>query len=127
MLKPVLLSLSAVAGLALVAPAHAQQNDRQLIIYGNDRCPEGTVCVRAPEADRYRIPQTLRTAPLPPAEQPWAARASSVSRAGAAAGTGSCTNTGAGGWTGCWNQMMKDARDDRRQQNAASGASAEPK
>ena len=127
MAKPLFLSLSALAGLAMVAPAHAQQNDRQLIIYGNDRCPEGSICVRAPETDRYRIPQTLRQGTLAPTEQPWGARAASVSRAGASSGTGSCSTAGAGGWTGCWNKMIKDARDDRRQQNAAAGASAEPK
>ena len=126
MLKSLFLPLVASAVVAIV-PAHAQQNDRQLVIYGNDRCPEGTICVRAPEADRYRIPQTLRSAPLAPAEQPWGARASSVSRADAASGTGSCSTAGAGGWTGCWNKMIKDARDDRREQNAAAGASAEPK
>ena len=124
MLKPLFLSLVALAGFA---PAHAQQNDRQLVIYGNDRCPEGSICVRAPEADRYRIPQTLRQGTLAPTEQPWGARAASVSRADASSGTGSCSATGAGGWTGCRHKMIKDARDDRRQQNAAAGASAEPK
>lgn len=128
MLKPALLSLAALGAAAAAGPAPAQQNDRQLIIYGNDRCPAGTICVRAPESERYRIPQTMRQEePLAPADQPWAARASSVSRAGAASGTGSCSNSGAGGFTGCWNQMMKEARDERRGRNAAAADSAVPR
>ena len=68
-----------------------------------------------------------RTEPLSPQNQPWGARAASVARAGSASGTGSCSNSGAGGWTGCWNEMMKDARNERRQQNAAAASSAEPR
>ena len=126
------LLLPAIAGLVTafgaMAPAQAQiGNDRSLIIYGNDPCPANTICVRAPESDRYRIPKPLRQGTLAPTEQPWANRQSSVSRAGAATGAGSCSATGGGGWTGCWNKMMKEARDDKKAQAATDAESAEPK
>ena len=111
---------------AAAAPTLAQQNDRKLIIYGNDRCPEGTICVRAPESERFRIPQSLRDNPLPPDDQPWRDRASMASRAGSASGIGSCSPVGAGGFTGCQQQMMKQARDENRADSAARGASAVP-
>ena len=46
---------------------------------------------------------------------------------GAATGTGSCSNVGGGGWTGCWNKMMKEARDEKKADAAAAGQSAVPK
>lgn len=124
---PLALALSVGIGGTAPASAQAGSGGGTLIIYGNDRCPVNTICVRAPESDRYRIPQTLRSGTLAPAEQPWSARASSVSRAGAASGIGSCSTTGPGGSVGCWNKMMKDARDERKQSNAAAAASPEPR
>jgi hypothetical protein len=109
------------------APAMAQQNDRALIVYGNDKCPEGMVCVRAPESERYRIPKSLRSGPLAPQDEPWARRAESVSGAGAATGTGSCSNVGGGGWTGCLQKQMRNYRADRKQQAATEGESPLPK
>jgi hypothetical protein len=115
-----------VGGLAFAAPAHAQAKDQTLIIYGNDRCPANTICVRRSEGERYRIPRDLRDGTLDAANQPWAARASSVSRAGAATGIGSCSNVGPGGSTGCTQQMLKQAREERRQKAAEKAASSEP-
>src|SRR4051812_13207690 len=99
MIKQMLLPGAAILAGLIAGPAFAQQNDRALVVYGTDRCPEGYVCVRAPESERYRIPQSLRSGPLAPQDQPWSQRAASVDSVGAA-GPGSCTNTGAGGWTG---------------------------
>src|ERR1700712_5023497 len=98
MIKQMLLAGAAIlVGLA-AAPASAQQNDKALVVYGSDPCPEGTICVRAPESERYRIPQSLRSGPLAPQDQPWSQRAASMNDV-SQSGTGSCTNTGAGGWT----------------------------
>ena len=126
MIKHFLLAAAALLASALAGPAFAQQNDRALVVYGNDKCPEGTVCIRAPESERYRIPQSLRAGPLAPKDQPWAQRAESMADLGAA-GTGSCSNTGAGGWTGCWKQQMKAARAEKKQQAAVEGESPLPK
>ena len=51
-------------------PADVRVN--QLIIYGDDACPESTdpneitVCARFPDADRYRVPPSLRDNPNEP-------------------------------------------------------------
>ncbi len=127
MIKHVLLpaAVALAAGLA-AAPAFAQQNDKALVVYGNDPCPESTICVRAPESERYRIPQSLRSGPLAPQDQPWSQRSQSIANVGAG-GTGSCTSTGAGGWTGCWKQQMQAARADKKQDAAAEAESPLPK
>ena len=126
MIKHLLLPAAALLGGCLAVPALAQQNDRALVIYGNDKCPQGTICIRAKESDRYRIPQSLRSGPLAPQDQPWAERAASIANVGAS-GTGSCSNSGAGGWTGCWKQQMKAARAEKKQQAQAEAESPLPK
>jgi len=126
-MKTVLPILLALGGLAAVAPAMAQQNDRELVIYGNDKCPVGTVCVRAPEADRFRIPQTLRSGTLAPSAQPWGARAASVADAGAASGGGSCSAAGNGGFTGCLKKEIDAWHQEKQAQAAADANSAVPR
>ena len=64
--------------------------------------------------------------PLAPQDQPWAQRAASIATVGNG-GTGSCTNVGAGGWTGCWNQQMKAARAEKKQDAQAEAESPLPK
>jgi len=126
MIKHILLPAAAIlAGLG-AAPAFAQQNDRALIIYGNDKCPAGTVCVTAPESERYRIPQSLRSGPLAPQDQPWAQRSQSLNDV-SRTGTGSCSTSGAGGWTGCWKHDMQAARAEKKQQAAVEAESPLPK
>ncbi|MBW8744585.1 MAG: hypothetical protein JF628_09605 [Sphingomonas sp.] len=126
MIKHLLLPAAALLAGCLAGPALAQQNDKALVVYGNDKCPEGTICIHAPESDRYRIPQSLRSGPLAPQDQPWAQRAASISDVGAS-GTGSCSTSGAGGWTGCWKQQMKAARAEKKQDANAEAESPLPK
>ena len=122
--------VAALAALIIPAlPATAQQQDRVLTIYGDDKCPTNTsgeqivVCSRKPEAERFRIPKELRS-PLviTPQNESWAARANSTLNAGAATGTGSCSAVGSGGWTGCWAQQMRATKAERRQEAQAEGA-----
>lgn len=128
-----LLSLALSAAFAatpmLATPALAQQADRVLVLFGNDKCPTNAsgeqivVCSRLPESERYRIPKELRTPILiTPENQSWAAKANDTLNAGAATGTGSCSAVGAGGWTGCWAQQMRDAKRQRQAQAAEDGA-----
>ena len=125
MLKLVLPAMAGVAAvLAFAAPSVAQTGT--LVIFGNDKCPANAICVRAPESERYRIPQGLRSSPLAPSEQPWSARAESVANAGAA-GQGSCSATGSAGQAGCWGQMMRDARAANQQDAAAAADSPLPR
>ena len=113
---PALALILAPLGFA-AAPAQAQlANERVLTIFGDDKCPADTICVRAPESERYRIPKALRNSGvIAPENQSWAARANETLDAHAATGTGSCTAVGPGGWTGCYQQQMRAARAERRQ------------
>jgi hypothetical protein len=115
------------AGLALVAaPALAQEEGtgaddarvNQLIVYGDDDCPQGgvdeiIVCARFPEEERFRIPRSLRDRPDSPASRSWYDRAIDLSYVGRS-GIGSCSPTGAGGFVGCQSQLIAQARAERR-------------
>lgn len=95
----------------------------QLIIYGNDACPASTddqinVCYKRPESDRLRIPENLRTEG-DPASRSWGDRAVELSYVGRT-GTGSCTPVGAGGATGCLNQLINAAIAERQTRDSVN-------
>lgn len=101
------------------AVARAQERVRHVIVYGREACPRGrgdeiVICARRPADERYRIPREVRNrTPLPgPGSTSWAARARSIERVGAT-GIQSCSPVGPGGFTGCWEQMMRGAREER--------------
>lgn len=108
------------AGLALVsAPAAAQDNVRiaEIIVYGNDPCPRSTdsevvVCARKPEAERYRIPERLRSTGSRQSRESWAARAKSFEYVGRS-GIMSCSAVGPAGYTGCLQNMLDRAQAER--------------
>lgn len=103
-----------VAPLA-VAPAAAQdagERINQLIIYGDDPCPQSvggeiTVCARKAEGERYRIPEPLRTAPSAKNEA-WNNKVLAYETIGRQ-GTLSCSPVGPGGSTGCLSQLINKA------------------
>ena len=112
-----------LAAFAAPAPASAQtQADSSdkvdlVIVYGKDACPpsrddEIIVCARKPESERYRIPEGLREHPSPD-NQAWTNRVTSYERVGAA-GTQSCSATGAGGWTGCFHNFISQAYAEKK-------------
>ncbi|HEY0412711.1 MAG TPA: hypothetical protein VGD66_06200 [Allosphingosinicella sp.] len=125
---PEWLFLGAAAAAALpAAPAAAQTRERvtRVVIYGNDPCPvsesEIVVCARRPDKERYRIPEELRGGdPDDPRNQSWAARAESLEYAGRT-GIQSCSTVGPGGFTGCWTEIMRAARGDRRKGDGEPG------
>jgi hypothetical protein len=91
---------------------------KQVFVYGEDPCPPGqgdeiVVCARLPDNDRYRIPKELRSDPNAPANQAWASRARTLEVAGAS-GINSCSPVGAGGMTGCFNQLAARAKEERK-------------
>jgi hypothetical protein len=112
---------------AAVPPAFAQPVDqspsdtekvKQVIVYGDDPCPtsdtgEILVCARLPDGDRYRIPKELRTDLNDPRVQSWVNRAQSIEYVGRS-GTESCSPVGAGGFTGCFEQMARAAKEERK-------------
>ena len=114
---------------ALPAPALAQSSDRvsEIIVYGNDACPRSTddaivVCARKPEAERYRIPEKLRSSGPRQSRQAWANRARALETVGAT-GINSCSPVGPGGFTGCLTQVIKQAHAEA---NAAAAEGTPP-
>jgi hypothetical protein len=120
-MKSLYLVAAAGAALAIAAPALAQAGPQdvkvnQLIVYGNDPCPQSTqdeitVCARRPENDRYRIPEQLRNV-TDPANNSWANKAMELQYVGRS-GIGSCSPSGPGGATGCLQQLINQARAER--------------
>tara|TARA_R110000824_G_scaffold2274_4_gene10656 strand:+ start:4563 stop:5186 length:624 start_codon:yes stop_codon:yes gene_type:complete len=119
MMKKILISAAALSGAGLLAfPVQAQDQagDRvnQLVIYGDDPCPQSSaeeivVCARKDEGERYRIPETLRGGSLGDAKnQAWSERVRSYEYVGKS-GTSSCSPTGAGGFTGCTQALLSQA------------------
>ena len=111
-----------LVGLALPsAPALAQQTKvSEIIVYGTDPCPRSTddeivVCARKPETERYRIPEALRQGGSLQSRQAWAARAKQFETVGRT-GINSCSPVGPGGWTGCTEQLIKQAFTEREEQ-----------
>ncbi len=113
--------LCAVATLALPNAASAQKIERKLIIYGNDPCPADTICVTAPEEERFRIPKPLRQGLPNPENQSWSVRSQDTLNTGQS-GIGSCSASGAGGWTGCFQKQMQEARREREEAEANARA-----
>ena len=112
------------AALAMMAPGTALAQDEagekvnMVIIYGDDACPEPqdgeiTVCARKAENERYRIPPTLRTSDSPE-NTAWTQRVDSYEMVGAF-GALSCDPAGAGGFTGCTQQLINAAYADREE------------
>jgi hypothetical protein len=120
------LFLAAGALVAAAAPAGAQTPAASraaepkistMIIYGDDPCPPSTddtivVCARKPDKERYRIPEAFRGDPNDPKSQAWASRATALEYAGRS-GIGSCSTVGPGGASGCFNQIVRQARAER--------------
>ncbi len=84
-----------------------------LYVFGDDPCPESTgdvinVCGELPESERYRVPKILRNNPNDPANQSWTDRAVSLRTVGDS-GTNSCSTSGAGGFTGCTQELIDNA------------------
>ncbi len=118
-----LLALTAASALAMglaATPAAAQDDGgdkvNQVIIFGDDACPESsgdtiTVCARLDESERYRIPPNLRTSNSPQNES-WTQRALALEAVGDF-GPLSCTPVGAGGDLGCTMEMIEAAYAER--------------
>lgn len=91
----------------------------QVTVYGDDACPVSTgdeivVCGRMDESERYRIPEPLRGDPNNIRRESWSTRVTALERVGRT-GTDSCSPVGAGGMTGCLNQIIGNAYAERDQ------------
>lgn len=115
---------SALAFSAFAVPVMAQDDAggsgekvNQVIVYGDDPCPaskgdEITVCARKAEGERYRIPESLRGVDRPQSEA-WSSKVTAYETVGRF-GTDSCSPVGAGGFTGCNQQLVQKARAERK-------------
>jgi hypothetical protein len=99
----------ALLATAIVPATPLVAQERVLTIFGDDKCPTDTICVVAPESERYRIPKPFRERLRSPDSQSWAVRSQATISEGKS-GVGSCSSTGAGGWTGCWAAYMQSSR-----------------
>ena len=116
-----LLLAAAGAGALIAGPAPAQDavppadaKISQVIVYGDDKCPDSSgdtivVCARKPEGERFRIPEELRGNPHEAPSQSWAAKATEIQYVGRS-GIGSCSTVGPGGFFGCYNELVRKAR-----------------
>jgi hypothetical protein len=121
-MRPILaLSLALTLPAAALTPASAQDTGEkvnQLIVYGDDPCPQSTgdqitVCARKGEEERYRIPEVLRGNPENARNEPWTDRVEAYETVGAQ-GIASCSPVGPGGATGCLEQLINAAFAERR-------------
>jgi N-methylhydantoinase A/oxoprolinase/acetone carboxylase beta subunit len=117
-----LLALPLLAVAAFSAPASAQDQAgdrvRMAIVYGDDEVspPQGdeiVVVARLPEAERYRIPEALRFSD-DPENMAWGRRVERLDLVGNF-GTMSCSTAGAGGFTGCTQQLINAFYADKRE------------
>ncbi len=100
------------------APNPGEEKVNQLIVYGDDPCPQATspneitVCARKDEGERYRIPAPLRGIDNP-TNRAWTDRVKAYETVGKA-GTLSCSPIGPGGFTGCQQQLINNAYAERK-------------
>ncbi|MFD1952320.1 hypothetical protein ACFSGX_16215 [Sphingomonas arantia] len=111
--------LSGLAGIA--APAAAQTRGTVITIFGNDKCPvsngeQTNICVRAPESERFRIPETLRSSND---AAPTAQKRVDAARAVDNSTIGTCSASGPGGMIGCQREEFAKARAERKAAKAA--------
>jgi hypothetical protein len=119
-----IISLAATAAIAgglaaLPAPAIAQQNQSEVVVYGSDPCPRQTesnivVCVHRPETERYRLPKNQQLQGTRQERQSWSNRSQSVMNAGKT-GINSCSPVGPAGHTGCLIQEIQQARQESQE------------
>lgn len=113
-----MLVASPAAAQSASAPVAPSDDVCMAIVYGDDAAPECkeneiVVIARLPEGDRYRIPEALRFSDNPENEA-WAKRVESLEMTGAF-GTLSCSTAGAGGFTGCTQQLLQQAYGEKRE------------
>ena len=116
------LAVAAGGALSLAAPVGAQssytidERVHRLIVYGDESCPksddgEVVVCARRAQPDQYRLPEEFRNSDEDQAagSDAWASDATRLEMEGAS-GILSCSPAGAGGASGCTQQLIDEAR-----------------
>jgi hypothetical protein len=106
------IALTALYAVPAGAQAAPEPKVNQLIVFGEDPCPQSTddtitVCARKDEGERFRIPELLREHSSPQNEA-WNNKVLAYETVGRT-GTMSCSPVGAGGWTGCSGKLINQA------------------
>lgn len=117
-IRQTLLAASGVVAAAVAsAPVMAQDADTAVnIVYitENEQCPASTedvITVCGILEEQYRIPKALRQT-TGPGNESWADRVREFQTVGEF-GINSCSPTGAGGFTGCTQELIAKAYEDR--------------
>mgnify|MGYP003295972516 CR=1 FL=1 len=116
LIAPAALALLAVAGASPAAAQSANEKINMVIAYDAKECPvaqpgEVVVCEILVEADRYRIPTSLRYSDSP--ENVARARQVEEIKYAGDFGAMSCSPAGAGGFTGCTQKFIEAAYKDK--------------
>lgn len=106
---------------AFPTAALAQAGNRSITIYGNDPCPRDAICVRAPESQRYRLPESQNPQGTPQERDSWVNKSKSLMTVGAT-GVGSCSAVGPGGQSGCLIQEINRAKKESQERADADQA-----
>ena len=124
----ILLAAALAAAPAVAQPTSPPSRERYVEIAENERCPRSTdeevvVCGVVRRDDQYRIPERLR-GPARVDAVTFTERILEIQMAGDT-GTMSCSNQGAGGFTGCGVDLVRqwrEARDADRKERDKSTA-----
>jgi hypothetical protein len=118
-----LTSLAASASAQEAAPEPTPERTSTLVVFGNDPCPRSTgeeiiVCARLPENERYRLPKQFREKKSEPPQQSWASKVRALEYVSRVGTPNSCSPVGTAGQTGCYQQFLRMAREEREQEKA---------
>jgi hypothetical protein len=106
---------------AAAQPADIPEKASTLVVYGSDPCPapadpeEIVVCARRPESERYRIPEELREDKDQRGSVAWGTRFDEMEEATRFTRPNSCSVVGTWGQTGCFDQLIRNWRAERRE------------
>jgi hypothetical protein len=101
-------------------PKAPRERFEQLVVYGNDPCPQSTeeqinVCARLPENERYRIPKRFRDVKKDTAAgRAWGDRVQTLEMVSRMGRPNSCSPVGSNGQTGCFQQFLHQAYEERQ-------------
>lgn len=117
-----LIALLPVPGAA--QPAPPPERTINLLVYGDDPCPQGkgdeiVVCARRPESERYRIPKKLREKPDASGGPGWGSQVATMEQVQRQNLPNSCSANGSFGWTGCTAQRLAQWFAERRMQQSS--------
>lgn len=121
-----LAGFAASAGAQEAAPEPTPERTSTLVVFGNDPCPRSTgeeiiVCARLPENERYRLPKQFRGKKGEPPQQSWASKVRELEYVSRVGTPNSCSPVGTAGQTGCYQQFLRMAREERKQDKAEAG------